>query len=101
MTASQPGLIYNQPFTVGNQGEVFFVALVDYSEVASLDLAIVSDETKEEVTVSEDGKYQTMIQSQPLPEGDYRLVIRSNMPGTVRFTLDVMRELEVAAEVSW
>jgi hypothetical protein len=62
------GVIVSLPFTVGAEGEVVYASILDCSDIASLDLAIYNSDF-EEVTISDQQKYQNIINQQSLPQG--------------------------------
>lgn len=66
-TPTETGVILSLPFTVEQAGEVVYASLTDYSLIASLDLAIYSGETQEEIQIAEQGKYVSEISIQQLP----------------------------------
>ena len=88
------------PFEVSGVAEMFYAGIYEYTQGSNLmSLAIVDDETQEEIAISQQGKHLSMISGLYLPEGNYYLVIRNDRAsgiGSARqapleFVLDVLR----------
>ena len=80
--------------------EVFYAGIYEYTQGANLmSLALVDDETREEIALSRQGKYFSILSGIYLPQGTYYLVVKNdrvNGIGTSRqapleFVLDVVR----------
>ena len=86
-------VIINLPFTV-KSSEAIYAGIVELSG-QGLDIAIYSDETQEEIAISEQGKYYSQINLVVLPKGKYYFIVRSQASDnhTVRFALDVVRHV--------
>ena len=93
-------IVASIPFEVNGIAETISAGIYEYTQGASLmSLHIIDDETHEEVAISKQGKYFSLISDAFLPEGNYYLVIKNDRTTTVggarqaplEFILDVVR----------
>ena len=67
------------PFEVTGVAEVFYAGIYEYTQGANLmSLAIVDDETREEIALSKQGKYFSLLSGVFLPQGTYYLVAKND-----------------------
>lgn len=93
-------IVVSLPFEVTGVAEVFYAGIYEYTQGANLmSLAIVDDETREEIALSKQGKYFSLLSGVFLPQGTYYLVAKNDRVsglGSARqapleFVLDAVR----------
>ena len=93
-------IVVSLPFEVTGAVEMFDAGLYEYTQGVNLmSLHIVDDETHEEVAISAQGKYLSVLSGVFLPEGRYYLVVKNDRAAGIgatsqaplEFVLDVVR----------